>query len=183
MEGLLAGDVTRRSALAMSAGLWSWIKAGPIAAFAGLDEEISRAAEVIHQEPVFNANPKRVYDALTDTRQFDKIIEIGGSKKSPALGTEPTQISDQVGGAFVLFGGHIIGRHIVLVPSQRIVQAWRVVDWEEGVYSIARFELKESGAGTKILFDHTGFPNGLAAHLADGWKLHYWEPLRNFLSQ
>jgi activator of HSP90 ATPase len=161
---------------------WGWIHFGQNMSHAESDGEISHVADAIHQEPTFNASPKRVYHALTDTPQFDKVIEIGGSKNSPALGTRPTEISTQIGGPFVLFGGHIIGRHVELIPAQRIVQAWRVIDWEQGVYSIARFELKEAGAGTKIIFDHTGFPNGLAAHLADGWDSHYWKPLRSFLS-
>jgi activator of HSP90 ATPase len=144
--------------------------------------EISHSAESIHQEPEFKASRKRVYEALTETRQFDKVIEISGAKKVTALGTKPTQISGEIGGPFVLFGGHIIGRQIELVPNQRIVQAWRVADWEPGVYSIARFELTEEGAGTRIRFDHTGFPKGLAQHLADGWKGHYWHPLEKFLA-
>ena|ERR1700758_5147374 len=123
-----------------------------------------------------------VYEALTDTAQFDKVIEISGAKKVKALGTEPTAISTDAGGTFVLFGGHIVGRQIDLVPGQRIVQAWRVVDWEPGVYSIARFELKDQEDGTRIVFDHTGFPKGLGSPLAEGWRLHYWEPLEKFLA-
>jgi activator of HSP90 ATPase len=44
-----------------------------------------------------------------------------------------TEISQQVGGAFSLFGGHIVGHQIELVTNERIVQAWRVVDWSPGV--------------------------------------------------
>jgi activator of HSP90 ATPase len=154
----------------------------PIVASAESEDEISRTAEAIHQENTFKASRKRVYEALTDTGQFDKVIEISGAKKSTALGTRPTQISAEAGGAFVIFGGHVIGRQIDLVPNQRIIQAWRVVDWEPGVYSIARFELKEQGDGTRIVFDHTGFPKGLGGHLAEGWRLHYWEPLAKFLA-
>jgi len=99
-----------------------------------------------------------------------------------ALGSQPTQISGDVGGAFVIFGGHIVGRQIELVLNERIVQAWRVVDWEPGVYSIARFELKEQDSGTQIVFDHTGFPQGLGAHLAEGWRGHYWEPLQKLFA-
>jgi uncharacterized protein YndB with AHSA1/START domain len=145
-------------------------------------EGVSRTAEAIHQEVTLKASRKRVYEALTDTRQFDKVIEISGAKKSRALGNRPTEIRKEVGGAFVLFGGHIVGLQIELVPGERIVQAWRVVDWEPGVHSIARFELKEQSAGTRIVFDHTGFPQGLGDHLATGWKLHYWEPLETFLA-
>jgi activator of HSP90 ATPase len=87
-----------------------------------------------------------------------------------------------VGGTFALFGGYIVGRHIELVPNELIVQAWRVGSWDRGIYSIIRFQLTEQGAGTKIIFDHTGFPKGQAEHLASGWQEHYWDPLEKFLS-
>jgi len=91
-------------------------------------------------------------------------------------------ISSDPGGAFSMFGGVIVGRHIELVPDARVVQAWRVAYWPKGLYSIARFELVEQGAATKIVFDHTGFPAGDAESLASGWKAHYWEPLAKFLA-
>src|ERR1700687_614917 len=84
----------------------------------------------IHQEVDFKASPQRVYVALLDTKQFS------------AFSTMPAEINREVGGAFSLFEGHIVGRNVELIPNKRIVQAWRVVDWPEGVYSIARFELK-----------------------------------------
>lgn len=102
--------------------------------------------------------------------------------KAANLGNSPTNISRDLGGPFTLFRGHIIGRHVELVPGQRIVQAWRVVTWDPSVYSIVKFELNAQGSGTKLVFDHTGFPVGLAKHLADGWKDHYWEPLQKYLS-
>jgi activator of HSP90 ATPase len=156
---------------------------GSARAWAGVEEEISHAAESIHQETVFKASRKRIYEALTDTKQFDNVIELSGVMKSgmlPAGTNKPTKISSEVGGAFVLFGGYITGRHIELVPSVRIVQAWRAGGWAPGVYSIAKFELVEQGLGTKIVFDHTGFPKGDGEHLASGWKEHYWEPLEKF---
>jgi activator of HSP90 ATPase len=146
------------------------------------DEEISHTAESIHQETVFIASRKRVYEALTETKQFDKIIELTGVMKSMPPGGKPTEISREVGGAFALFGGYITGRHIELVPNERIVQAWRVGSWAPGVYSIAKFDLLEQNSGTRIVFDHTGFPKGAGEHLASGWKEHYWEPLQKYLA-
>lgn len=173
--------LTRRETIVGVAMVFGGLALDP-GARAETGEGVSRTAEAIHQEITLKASRKRVYEALTDTRQFDKVIEISGAKKSMALGNRPTEIRNDVGGAFVLFGGHIVGMQIELVPGERIVQAWRVVDWEPGVHSIARFELKEEGAGTRIVFDHTGFPQGLGDHLATGWKLHYWEPLETFLA-
>src|SRR5262249_41981636 len=106
----------------------------------------------------------------------------GAMQPGSSLGTKPTEISSDVGGTFTLFGGHIVGRHLELIPGQRIVQAWRVVTWDAGIYSIARFELTEKDAITTIVFDHTGFPKGLAEHLAAGWREHYWEPLAKLLA-
>ena len=176
-------ELTRRRAMGVFAMALGGAALEPPAMRAESEAEISHGAEAIHKEIAFNASRERVYQALTGTSQFDKVIELSGAKKSMALGNKPTEISNEVGGAFVIFGGHIVGRQIELVPSIRIVQAWRVVDWEPGVYSIARFELKEQGSGTRIVFDHTGFPQGLGAHLAAGWKGHYWEPLAQFLAR
>jgi uncharacterized protein YndB with AHSA1/START domain len=141
------------------------------------NDEISRTAEAIHQEVVFKASRKRVYEALTDAEQFTKVVRLSKAPGGPAA-----VISKEAGGAFSAFGGYITGRHIELVPNERIVQAWRAGGWEPGKYSIARFELKELGEQTKLVFDHTGFPNGDAEHLLEGWNTNYWEPLRKYLA-
>jgi activator of HSP90 ATPase len=156
---------------------------GSSKARARAEEEISRSAEAIHQEPVFKANRKRVYEALMDAKQFEKIVQLSAAMKSGmAPGAKLAEISREAGGAFSLFGGYVTGRQLELMPNERIVQAWRADGWDPGDYSIARFELVEQGTETKIIFDHTGFPRGKAEHLAEGWKINYWEPLGKFLS-
>ena len=172
---------TRRQMIAGAAMIAAGAAMRPAPAWAET-KEISHTAESIHQETVFKVSPKRVFDALTDTVQFDKVIHLGSGMNTSALGNIPTAISREPGGPFTLFGGHIIGRQIELTPNKRIVQGWRVVDWAAGIYSIAKFELIEQGSGTKLVFDHTGFPQGLGKHLADGWKSHYWEPLEKLLA-
>jgi activator of HSP90 ATPase len=123
---------------------------------------------VIHQEIDLNATPQKVYEALLDSKQF---TEFSG---------RAAEINRDVGGASLLFQGHIIARNLELVPNQRIVQAWRVVTWPEGDWSIARFDLKPQGAGTTIVFDHIGFPEGLHNHLAQGWDENYWSLLKKY---
>jgi hypothetical protein len=56
-------------------------------------------------------------------------------------------------------------------------------NWEPGVYSIVRFELKPLGAETVIVLDHTGFPEGKYDGLNSGWPQRYWDPLRKYVSQ
>jgi len=178
----LASGTTRRHAIAAVGMAFGSLALGSTQAWAGTEQEISRTAESIHQEANFKASRKRVYEALTDAKQFDKVIQLSGVMQSLHLGDKPAEISREVGGAFTLFGGYITGRHVELVPNDRIVQAWRTGRWAPGVYSIAKFELVEQGSGTKIVFDHTGFPKGEAEHLASGWKAHYWEPLEKLLA-
>jgi uncharacterized protein YndB with AHSA1/START domain len=149
------------------------------------NDELSHSAEAIHQERLFQADRKRVYQALTLSRQFDQVTQLSGAMRMPALAKmqHRTAISRQPGGAFALFGGYITGRHIELVPDELIVQAWRVGNWQRGVYSVVRFELIDQGGGTKLVFDHTAFPKGKAEELASGWQDNYWSPLAKFLAK
>lgn len=178
----LANGPTRRQAIVGFAMVFGGLTLGSAKAWEEVEGEISHTAESIHQEPVFQANRKRVYEALTDSKQFDKVIQFSGVLQSMHLGDKPAEISREAGGAFTLFGGYITGRQLELVPDERIVQAWRTGGWAPGVYSIAKFELLEQRSGTRIVFDHTGFPNGEAKVLASGWKAHYWEPIEKLLA-
>lgn len=125
----------------------------------------------IHQEVVIPASPDRVFAALTTSAQFTE-----------ATGGRTAEIATADGGVFSLFGGAIHGRHVELVPGTRIVQAWRVKMWEPGVYSLVRFTLAAEGKGTKVVLDHSGFPEGQQDHLAAGWTANYWEPLTKYFS-
>ena len=177
----LANGPTRRQAIVGVAMTFAGLTLGSTNAWAGADDEISHTAESIHQETAFKATRKRVYEALTDSKQFNKVIQLSGAMQAMHLGDKPAEISREVGGAFTLFGGYITGRQVELVPDERIVQAWRTGGWAPGIYSIAKFELVVQGSGTKIVFDHTGFPKGEAEVLASGWKAHYWQPIEKLL--
>jgi uncharacterized protein YndB with AHSA1/START domain len=151
--------------------------AGAIVEAATISEDggISRTCECIHQEVVIPASRARVYQALTDPEQFGKVTDF-------VMPGASTAISPDVGGEFSMFGGVITGRHIEMVPNERLVQAWREKNWAPGVFSVVKFQLNEEGAGTRIVFDQTAIPHGDADHLAPGWKSHYWEPLKKYLA-
>lgn len=120
----------------------------------------------IHQEATFTAPPARVYETLIDHAQF-----------AAATGAPATGDSSE-GAAFSAFGGYVTGRNLELVPGKRVVQSWRAKSWPEGVHSIVRFELQAEGAGTKLVFDHEGFPEAEKDHLASGWHAQYWDKIR-----
>jgi activator of HSP90 ATPase len=178
----LSMGTTRRQMIAGAAVL-AGVALPEMRAFAASDDGVSHSADAIHQEPVFKASPSQLYSALTDPKQFDHVVRLSAAMKSMEIGNKPAEISGEVGGAFALFGGYITGRHLELVPTQRIVQAWRAQSWGPGNYSIVRFDFVELASGTKIVFDHKGFPQGQAEHLAAGWKGNYWEPLEKHLAK
>jgi activator of HSP90 ATPase len=124
----------------------------------------------LHQEVDLKASPQKIYEILLDSRQFAAFTGM------------PAEIGRDSGGAFSMFGGMIVGRNIELVANQRIVQAWRPASWNPGVYSIVRFELKGDDAQTKLILDHTGFPEGNFGHLDSGWYARYWNPLKKYLA-
>src|SRR5437867_610313 len=158
---MLANAATRRQMIIGATSVIGCLTLASVDAWAGgAADEISHTCEAIHQEIVFKASRKRVYDALTDAKQFNKVVLLSAAMQSGGMapGSKPVEVSHEVGGAFSAFGGYVTGRHIELVPNERIVQAWRAASWGPGQYSIARFDLTEQGSGTKLVFDHTGFP-------------------------
>jgi activator of HSP90 ATPase len=178
--GSKVSGLTRRQ-LAIGASVATGIGAFAARAAANADDGISHTAESIHQEPVFPTSRRRMYEALMDPRQFDRVVQLSAAMQSMSAGNKPSEIGQQPGGDFSVFHGYILGRQIELITDERIVQAWRVSDWSPGVYSIARFQFTQEGFNTRVIFDHTGFPIGKAQHLAEGWRANYWEPLQKYL--
>jgi activator of HSP90 ATPase len=124
----------------------------------------------IHQEVVLGATPARIYDALMSSAEHSTFT--GG----------PAEISGEVGGAFSCHGGQVVGRNLELVPGKRIVQAWRLTNWDDGVYSVVRFELIPDGTSTKLILDHVGVPEAMIDGVASGWSTRYWVPLEAHLA-
>lgn len=168
----------RRQIITWGAFVLGGLAVSPIGSRAGEDQGASPCptkdanpnSSSIHQEIDFKANAGRIYRALLDSKQF------------AAFTGSPAEIQPDPGATFTCFAGRIMGRHIELKPDQRIVQAWRVDSWPDGVYSIVKFELKSQGTGTRLILDHAGYPEGSGEHLASGWKMRYWEPLEKYLA-
>ena len=168
--------VTRVPSVRLATIAATVLLASPCLVLAGNTNDVASAPDSsksikIHQEVDFSTGAKELYAALLDSSKFT------------AFSGRPAEIKGEVGGACSLFGGHIVARNLELIPNQRIVQAWRVVTWPEGVYSIARFDFKAQGAGTHLVFEHTGFPEGLHDHLAEGWEQNYWTLLKKYFEK
>jgi activator of HSP90 ATPase len=153
----------------VSVAAWGQGKENKMAVAPGTEANKSRTS--LHQEIDYKAAPQRIYEALLSSKDFS------------AFSGAAAEIDPKVGGAFSMFGGLVVGRNVELLPNQRIVQAWRLTqEFPEGTYSLVKIELKPKDSGTKLILDHTGFPEGHFDHLDTGWYSHYWEPLRKFLA-
>ena len=124
----------------------------------------------IHEEITLSASPDVIFDLLTVAEEFAQCTGL------------KAEIDPSVGGRFSCFEGMITGQTIESIPGERLVQAWRVSNWEDGVYSIVRFELcKKNETETLLVFDHTGFPEEHEGHLIQGWSNKYWTPMKEYL--
>jgi activator of HSP90 ATPase len=130
----------------------------------------NQARTSLHQEIELNAPPERIFHILLDSKEFAGVTGMAAT------------IDPNAGGAFNTFGGLIVGRNIEIIPSSRIVQAWRPSYWTPGVYTVVHFELKASSTGTTLVLDHTGFPEGEFDHLDPGWHMRYWDPMKKYLA-
>jgi activator of HSP90 ATPase len=167
---LITGAVAVVGGLIASPGVWGSARAAQEKIKEPQSTGIEGLLTYLHQEIDIKASRERIYEALLDSKQFAAFTGMSA------------EISREAGGMFRTFGGLIVGRNVEVIAKERIVQAWRPADWEAGVYSLVKFELKDWASQTKVILDHTGFPEGNFRHLDTGWYLRYWEPLRKYLT-
>lgn len=125
----------------------------------------------INQTQFLEATPHEVYEMLMDSEKHSKFT---GQK---------CEIRREAGESFTCFDGWVEGKNLVLVPDEKIVQEWRGKDWPEGVISTVTFELIPKYDGTEILLNHTGVPEDKYESVNDGWKEHYWDKMKKYLTE
>lgn len=122
----------------------------------------------IHVETTLPAAPERIYELLTNGAKFGEVTG------------QPGKGGGSAGAYFSLFNDWLEGRQIELVPNERIVQAWRFMDWDPGVYSIVRFTLTPEDRGTKLVVDQHGVPEAFQEHVETNWKPFYFVPFAKY---
>lgn len=125
----------------------------------------------IEQIVEFPATPEEVYHAYM---RADEHAAFTG---------QPADITAEPGAAFSAHGGALTGRMIDLVPNQRIVQAWHVSGWPEGVFSLVRIDLEATSDGTRLTLHHDAFPDDAREHLDGGWHAMYWNPMQAYFKK
>lgn len=110
---------------------------------------VQQKTSIIRQRVTLPASLQAVYRALTEAR---------------ATGAA------RIGAAFTAWDGYISGKHIELIPAQRIVQQWQTREWPAGYApSVLDIRLVASDGGTLLHLTHKNIPARHAADLRAGW--------------
>ncbi len=127
----------------------------------------------IRQTVTIKATPKEVYEILIDEKKHAKFTE------------SETKIERRVGGEFSAYDGYNAGKIIELIPNEKIVITLRhdEDDWPRDYFSTVTFEMKDGKDGTRLVFTQIGLPIQHAGHINDGWKEHYWRPMKAMLAK
>jgi uncharacterized protein YndB with AHSA1/START domain len=118
------------------------------------------------------AKPKDVFAALTEAKQ---IAQWSGQKG---------KVSPKAGGKFEMFDGWVKGKVLEFKPGKSLVYTWLPGDWPAyAEESVVKFTFALSGKGTKIILEHSNFPNATEKkNHRSGWKEFVFDPLKRYFS-
>ena len=111
---------------------------------------------------ILNAEPKDVYNALTNKTMLD--IWTG----------ETAEMVPEAGTSFSLWGGSISGVNLEFEENKKIVQKWFFEDEEN---SIVTMKLHPHKKGTSLELSHTNIPDEAYENISDGWDEDYFGAL------
>jgi uncharacterized protein YndB with AHSA1/START domain len=118
---------------------------------------------------VLPAEPATVYDCWITAKRHAEMT--GSSATSEA----------KKGGTFTAWDGYITGKHLVLEPSTRIVQAWRTTEFPSSAPdSTVEIRLSKVPKGTKISLLQSDIPDGQSDMYAEGWIEYYFDPMTRY---
>ena len=118
------------------------------------------------------ASPEEIYQAWLDSLAHSEMT--GGE----------ASMSDQIGAEVSAWDGYISGRNIELIPSERIVQAWRTSEFEdEDEDSVITVILEPVGAETLLTLEHSNVPDEHKSYEEGGWESNYFEPMVAYFSE
>ncbi len=124
----------------------------------------------IFQVIEFDCTVAEVFKALTDARLLSRLT---------GMSAEMEQLE---GSTFHAWDNRCHGYMLHLKENTRIVQAWRHVDFPEGMFSIVTFDFEKTETGSRVSFNHTGVPEEASGWLTETWKKDFWVPITEHLS-
>jgi activator of HSP90 ATPase len=100
------------------------------------------------------------------------------SEGHAAMTGSPADVSGEVGGSFLAWGGYISGTNLSLEPDKKIVQSWRTTEFEPSDDdSHLTIVLEDTASGTRVTLTHTNLPEH-GMQYKQGWEDNYFSPMR-----
>jgi activator of HSP90 ATPase len=120
---------------------------------------------------IIKATPDEIYAAWLSSEGH---TEMTGSTAN---------VSDVVGEEFEAWDGYISGKNLELEPHNRILQAWRTVEFSEDEEdSLLEIILEPVPEGTKVIIHHTKLPaDGM--QYKQGWVDSYFTPMKEYFEK
>jgi activator of HSP90 ATPase len=120
----------------------------------------------------FKVSPERLYETYMDSR-----------KHSAATGAK-AKLGRRVGAAFSAFDGALLGKTLLLVPNQMIVQSWRADHWEDSDGdSILVLTFTKTAKGGRVDLVHANVPEHDHRGVTEGWRSYYWQPWKAYFAK
>ncbi|MDX2172057.1 MAG: SRPBCC domain-containing protein [Bacteroidota bacterium] len=105
------------------------------------------------------------------------------SKEHTAFTGAPAKASNKVNGKFTAWDDYIRGKNIELIPTKKIVQTWRSIEFDEDAPdSILELTFEEKRDSTTLHLHHYHLQKGDAKKYTDGWKESYFEPMKSYFN-
>jgi uncharacterized protein YndB with AHSA1/START domain len=126
----------------------------------------------IRQTVLIDGTPAEVYEVYVDPKKHAAFTGNG------ATGTPG------VGRTFTAGDGYITGKYLVLERGKKILHEWTTTEWPEGYPpSLLELRLKAKGKKTELTMVHTKVPREQVEYYAEGWRKHYWVPLKKYFAK
>ena len=103
------------------------------------------------------------------------------SKKHSAFTGGDAVCSKKVGGEFTAWDEYISGENLELKEGEFIKQSWRTMEFPKSAPdSILELTFEEKGGKTKLDLYHYNLQKGDGKKYGNGWKAHYFEPMKAY---
>ena len=117
----------------------------------------------------FPVEPDKIYRTWLDAGGHSRMT--GGE----------ADIAPENGYEFTAWNGYITGRIVELVPEWKIVMKWRGSEFDDTeADSTVTVELEDEKDGTRLTLTHENIPDGKPDY-EQGWKDHYFEPMKEYV--
>ncbi|NOT37278.1 MAG: hypothetical protein HOP11_07850 [Saprospiraceae bacterium] len=123
-------------------------------------------------EVTLNVPPDQVYKAWLSSKGHSSMT--GGK----------AEINDKPGSAFTAWDGYITGENMDLDKNKRILQTWRTNDFKKNQEdSLVDIELIPiANNSTKLVLVHSNLED-VDIKYRQGWKDHYFAPMKKYFSR